>query len=191
MKKIIAIVTGSLVVGMIISPVLGMAIGSTRELILNMAPENVILQLADKIDSNRTEAEDKISELQAIVDSQKNQIEEQIKRIDEQKPEPEKTKDATYNTEDNKGVTKPQADSVSAEEKQKNCLKAQKLYSTVPTNKDGECRILGPSNIVDAVEETRKHMTGAKNTKCHENYYKNRLKPAYDEYKKYKELCGN
>ncbi len=83
----------SLIVGIvgIVIPVVGMTITPTRNLILGLAPEEVILQLADKIDEtrvnvdqNKKDGDNKIQELQLLIDSQKSQIEEQQKTINEQ-----------------------------------------------------------------------------------------------------------
>ncbi|MFA7209373.1 MAG: hypothetical protein WC120_03725 [Parcubacteria group bacterium] len=82
MKKfLIPIVFG--VVGIII-PVVGMAITPTRDLILGLAPEEAILQFADKIDEtklnvdqNKTDNDNKIQELQLTISVQQTKIAEQ------------------------------------------------------------------------------------------------------------------
>ncbi len=66
MKKIILVGVITFVIGAIISPIAGMAINSTRSLILGMAPDEAILVLADKIDEEsgkNDEQEQKLAEL--------------------------------------------------------------------------------------------------------------------------------
>jgi len=64
MKKTILLILGGFVIGALISPVAGMAINSTRSLILGMAPEEAILALADKIDeeAGRNDAQEQAIE---------------------------------------------------------------------------------------------------------------------------------
>ena len=79
MKKLILVGILAFAVGATISPVAGMALSSTRNLILGMAPEEAILVLADKIDeeSNRNdEQEQAIEELNSVNQEQIEQIEE-------------------------------------------------------------------------------------------------------------------
>lgn len=74
---------GALVVTAIISPIVAMGIGETREAILGLAPEESVLQLADKIDTSRVENETKLAELQSTIDEQQIKLTEQQKMIDE------------------------------------------------------------------------------------------------------------
>ena len=74
MKKIILVGVIAFAIGAIISPIAGMAINSTRSLILGMVPDEAILVLADKIDSNNVENENKIAELQSTIDNQNTEI---------------------------------------------------------------------------------------------------------------------
>ena len=93
MKKIILVGLIAFAIGAIISPIAGMAINSTRSLILGMAPEEAILVLADKIDSNNVDNETKITELQSIINDQKAQLE-----IDQQKIAAQDVKIETVNS---------------------------------------------------------------------------------------------
>lgn len=87
------------VVGILIGPVLGMAITPTRDLILGLAPEEAILKLADAIDINRVDSDSKIQELQSTIDEQQARLAEQQKLIDSQKVAVEKASaDVVANT---------------------------------------------------------------------------------------------
>ena len=82
MKKILLIILILLIA--ILAPIIGMGIGETRELILGLAPEDAILELADKIDINKVNLEDEITNLEGIIDSQEEKILEQQKIINSQ-----------------------------------------------------------------------------------------------------------
>lgn len=84
MKKIIIYSTIFFIVGTLISPVLGMAIGETRNIILGLAPQEAVLSLADEIDKSRIENETKIQEMQAKIEEQQNQIMEQNEKLTQQ-----------------------------------------------------------------------------------------------------------
>lgn len=90
MKK--SLITLLIVALVVLSPIIGMAIGKTRDLILGLAPEDAILHLADEIDQQRLISEQtqqendrKIEELQMLVVEQKDKIEEQQQMIEDQK----------------------------------------------------------------------------------------------------------
>jgi len=183
-RKSILVGIGCLIIGALASPIIGMGIAKTRSIILSFAPKDSILELADKIDSNGKETDIKISELQATVDLQKSQIEEQQKMIDSQKIEVEKTINDTTATQ-------------STVNNEQNCRKAQELYATVPDNKNGSCRTLGPTNIVQAYEKAKESYKNAKAgnfsdkkaaTNCSKKYL-DIVEPLYNEYLKAKELC--
>jgi chromosome segregation ATPase len=72
MKK--ALITIAIITGIVVTPILGMAITPTRDLLLGLTPDEKILALADRIDENRSTAETKLTELQSIIDSQKSEI---------------------------------------------------------------------------------------------------------------------
>lgn len=93
MKK--SLIIGGIVAGIVLVPVLGMAISPTRDLILGMAPDTAVLSLADKIDENRVNVDSKTAELQSLIDTQRTQIAEQQSIIDDQKAELDKQKVAT------------------------------------------------------------------------------------------------
>lgn len=105
MKKIILSIIGGFIIGALISPVVGMAINSTRNLILGMAPDEAILVLADKIDENlvsseqsKSETNAKMSELQLTIDAQQAKLMEQQKAIDSQSVSLNSTKQAINET---------------------------------------------------------------------------------------------
>src|SRR3990172_10635332 len=98
MRKPVIYSATALIVGLILSPFIGMAIGGTRELILGLAPEDAVLQLADKIDSDRTSVEQKTNELQVLIESQNSQIAEQQEIIEQQRTELENQKNQTAQT---------------------------------------------------------------------------------------------
>lgn len=87
MKKIIIYSVIFFVVGMLLSPILGMAIGETRNIILGLAPQEAVLSLADEIDKSRIENEAKIQELQGLVEQQKSELEIQKGELQKQKGE--------------------------------------------------------------------------------------------------------
>ena len=77
MKKIILVGVVTFFAGAMISPVAGMAISSTRNLILGMAPSEAILTLADKIDEEsgkNEEQEQKLSELNNATTQQNEEL---------------------------------------------------------------------------------------------------------------------
>ena len=77
MKKTAIIIVSSFLVGIVVSPILGMAISPTRNLILGMAPDEAILVLADKIDEEsgrNNEQEQKLSEQDEKISNQQDQI---------------------------------------------------------------------------------------------------------------------
>jgi|GEM_PF-4077777 len=85
---IIPIISG--IVGIII-PVAGITITPTRDLILGLAPDEAVLQLADKIDENRINFdtkmvgnEQKIIELQSIIDDQKIELSNYKQQVESQ-----------------------------------------------------------------------------------------------------------
>lgn len=76
--KILPIIVG-LGIGAVISPVLGMAISPTRNLIMSMAPQEAVLTLANKIKQKETGEQQKLSseeKVQEII--QESQPEESI-----------------------------------------------------------------------------------------------------------------
>lgn len=105
MKKTILLILGGFIIGALISPVVGMAINSTRNLILGMAPDEAILVLADKIDENlvsseqsKSETNAKMAELQLTIDAQQSKLVEQQKTIDSQAVSLNSTKQAINET---------------------------------------------------------------------------------------------
>lgn len=102
-KILIPIISG--VVGIII-PVAGMTITPTRNLILGLAPEDAILQLADKIDETKvsidktdTENNNKMQELQTTIEAQQVRLAEQQKVIDGQNSQINSTKMESQTTQ--------------------------------------------------------------------------------------------
>lgn len=87
MKKIIIYSTIFFIVGALISPILGMAIGETRNIILGLAPQEAVLSLADEIDKSRIENEAKIKEMQVKIDEQNEKLSEQQKDVNLQTAE--------------------------------------------------------------------------------------------------------
>ena len=77
MNKIIA--TAAIVGTAILSPIVGMGIGQTREAILGLAPDEAVLQLADKIDQSSVKVDESsalVSSLQAKITEQEGQLAE-------------------------------------------------------------------------------------------------------------------
>ena len=92
MKKTIVTAAIALVVGVVGTPILGMAISPTRDLILGMAPNDAVLQLADKIDQTGNTNEAKIQEMQATIDSQNSKLADQTKQLKDQTAKVESAK---------------------------------------------------------------------------------------------------
>ena len=97
MKKVLIII--GVVAGILIVPVLGMAITPTRDLILGIAPKQAILKLADTIDENRINSDSKISELQSIIDTQQAKLTEQQQTIDSQSSQINSVKNESQSTQ--------------------------------------------------------------------------------------------
>lgn len=95
MKKVILIAISSLIAGAAISPVLGMTLSPTRNLILGLAPEEAILALADKIDEqaikNREQSE-KMNELENINNQQKETLDKLSEAEEARRSEEEEQK---------------------------------------------------------------------------------------------------
>lgn len=127
MRKTIIYSLSALVAGLIISPFIGMAIRSTRELILGLAPEEAVLQLADKIDSDRAGIEQKTSELQSLIDTQNAQLAEQQQIIDQQKVEFEAQKSQSAQTASEVSQMKTQV--AEAQQAVKDEAKCRELYA--------------------------------------------------------------
>lgn len=83
MKKTIIYSVAFFIFGAVLSPVIGMAIGETRNLILGLAPEESVLELADKIDQNKEDNENKMQEMQMLIEQQKATIDEQAQKLSE------------------------------------------------------------------------------------------------------------
>lgn len=77
MNKILA--TAAIVGTAIVSPIVGMGIGETREAILGLAPEDAIVQLADRIDQSSSKSD----ESAILVNSLQSKIAEQDLKIAE------------------------------------------------------------------------------------------------------------
>ena len=184
MKKTILIIICSLFVGALLSPFIGMAMGGTRSFILGLAPDESILSLASEIDSSKEEMQAKIDEQNQIIQAKT----EELETLKSETLSKEEAEEAT-----NIAVAEKMKETENQKANQEACFKAQELYSTIPQPKSGEneCHVLGPANIVDQVKKTREQMKGSKSSECHKNYYEKRLKPIYEEYLKYKELCGS
>ena len=78
MKKAILLILIGFIVGALVSPAAGMALTSTRNLILGMAPDDAILALADKIDQEsgkNEEQEQKINEQSEAINNLKREQE--------------------------------------------------------------------------------------------------------------------
>lgn len=89
MKKFLPIIVAG-VFGLVI-PIAGMSITPIRNVILGLAPDEAVLELAEKIDAQRVAAEQakaksdqKTTELQSTVADQQTQLAEQQRMIDEQ-----------------------------------------------------------------------------------------------------------
>lgn len=126
-----SLIIGGIVAGIVLVPVLGMAITPTRDLILGMAPDTAVLSLADKIDENRVNVDSKTAELQSLIDTQKNQISEQQSIIDGQKTELDDQKATTAQAQSTANQAKADvATTQAAVAKNKDCAADVNKYCT-------------------------------------------------------------
>ncbi|KKP68113.1 MAG: hypothetical protein UR66_C0008G0021 [Candidatus Moranbacteria bacterium GW2011_GWE1_35_17] len=183
MKKVL-IVTG-IVIGILVVPFLGMTISPTRELIMGLAPDEAVLQLADKIDKSRAENESKIQELKVMNYEQQNKIQELQSLTEEQRAQFENQKSESAKQQIN---TEKKQDNVS------NCLEVNELFTNIPSKPSGGCSRMGPNNIVDMYKEIKDGYEEAKDKddeiseKCFKKYL-DVLEPAYNKYLEAKKLC--
>lgn len=96
MKK--TLTTLAIAAGVISAPVLSMSITPTRELLLGLTPDEQILAIADKLDTDKTELqqklddkEQKITELQSALDAQSQQMTEQQEATEQKVAEVQET----------------------------------------------------------------------------------------------------
>jgi hypothetical protein len=171
---IIPIASG--IIGIII-PVAGMTITPTRDLILGLVPGEAILQLADEIDQNKIDNEDKIQELQLTIESQQIKIAEQQTMIDEQ----------------NNQINSTKTESQTIQNQVNNESECRKLYSAYP-----ECSISNKiyrtrSDFDDYMDEQKERdkksveickTTGGSSKKCEDNNKSN-----FDKYEDKFEKC--
>ena len=167
MKKYIIIAVIALAIGAILSPVVGMAIGETRSMILGLSPEDSILQLADKIDESRvsteqskTETDSKIAELQSTITAQQTKITEQEQMINSQ-------------------ITSVKAETQAVQAKVSNEAECRKLYAD---NRDCTFKDYRTKSAFNNWMETYKEMDKENNgsTNFYEKNY-NEKKPIFDK----------
>lgn len=94
MNKLLTI--GATVITTLALPTIALTVTPTREAILSLAPDEQILQLADKIDGQRVSTEQtdsRIAEFQSTIDDQQVKLAEQQKLIDEQENQISSIKD--------------------------------------------------------------------------------------------------
>jgi peptidoglycan hydrolase CwlO-like protein len=96
MNKIITIAISS-VVGLAL-PVIGLTISPTRDILLGLPPDEAVLALADKIDESRVDNENKIQELQSIIDNQSIELTNYREQVEEQNNEIENVNTSVKNT---------------------------------------------------------------------------------------------
>jgi len=185
MKKTIITASIALAVGAIFSPVVGMAIGETRSVILGMAPDEAVLQLADKIDTSKVEIASKNQELEtqiADLTKQNNDLEAKISGQLSQSEKKIATTDANVSNETA-------------------CRKATELYSNIPAKPAGACGVMGPTNIADMYNKIKaayeqykdddktKDGSGVPMGTCFKKYL-DALAPAYSSYAEAKKQCN-
>jgi len=185
MRKII--IPAILVLTGIVIPIVGLTISPTRNLILGLAPEEAILQLADQLDKDRIDYATNNQELQKTIDSQREEMKKMQKAIDN------KANDLNNLSEQVKTTN-------TAIQGQNYCLKVNELYTQIPKKPSGACSVMGPNNIVDMYKKIKESYEEYKNddkTKsgngdlakdCFKKYLLI-LEPAYNKYLEAKKLC--
>jgi TolA-binding protein len=133
MKK--TLITLGIVAGVIATPILGMTISPTRDVILGLAPDQAVLSLADKIDEQRVSTEQtdaKIKELQSVIDNQQSEIANYQQQIDNVKSETKKSVETEISNERKKQCDsriKKYTDKISeAKKDKKNCDDSEVKY---------------------------------------------------------------
>lgn len=143
MKKVLMV--AGIFVGILVVPFLGMTISPTRELIMGLAPDEAVLQLADRIDENRAYTEQanlennvKISELQAVIDNQETKLVDYQNRIEIQNAE----------------ILKIKADNQQTQTQVSKQFECEKLYGEEPLcQSDNRYRTRAKfSNMLDELE---------------------------------------
>jgi len=94
-KKLITLV---IIAGVIGTPMLAMSISPTRDLLLGMTSDEAVLALADEIDESRVDNENKIQELQSIIDNQSIELTNYREQVEEQNNEIENVNTSVKNT---------------------------------------------------------------------------------------------
>ena len=194
MNKTIAFVS---ILGVaILSPIASMGISPLRESILGMAPQDSVLALADKIDSNRVDVEQKIAEKDTQLEALKasnaelqSKIDSQNKQIESQKSDLSQVKIDASNTSVKQVENTRQSD----------CNTVHNLYLTFPTKPNNASRVGPASNIVELykiekefIEENKNDPEGISRTKndfrvvteAYNNFEstKNKLCPEFKEF---------
>jgi len=186
-KSTIITIAGILIFGLI-TPIIGMTISPTREILLGLSPEDSILKLADQIDTNRVSIDQKITELQLQVSSQQQTVDDQKKIIEDYQKQVDSVK----------SESKLVQESVSNET---SCRKVQELFTSIPAKPSNGCSVMGPNNIVDMYKKINDNYQKYKDDDkskdgdgdllkdCYKSYL-NVLKPAYDAYNEAKKSCN-
>jgi len=133
MNKTITI-AGSVIAGVAL-PLLGLTISPTRDAILGLAPDQAVLQLADKIDESRVSSEQtdaKIAELQSVIDSQQAQLADYQQQVEGQN-----TKIDSVKTENQ--ATQAKVDNDKRTECQKKIASLNKSIANAESEK-GDCK---------------------------------------------------
>jgi len=177
-KTIIPII--ALLLGIAI-PISALSVSQSRNLILGLAPEEAVLELADKIDDNRNDYLAQNEELEKTIKNQQKEIESLKSSLETQLKETTAVATVTQN--------------------QNYCLKANELFATIPKKPKHACSTAGPTNIVDmykAIRDAYKRYKDDDETKsgdgdlardCFKKYL-DILEPAYNEYLEAKKLCN-
>lgn len=87
MKKTIATAIIGITIGAVSSPMIGMAINPTRDLILGMAPEEAVTKLADEIDGQKVQVEEQGQKIENLEEKQTEAIDSKIELTEKERQE--------------------------------------------------------------------------------------------------------
>ena len=160
MNKSTLITVSAVIVALIASPVIGMAVSPTRSLILGLSDHDSILQVADQIDTTRTDLEAKLAEkdaqvatLQSANTVLQSKIDDQGSQVDAQKADVAKAKaDITAVKSD---IADAKVAAAASDDAKKQDAKCQKLYTKSPACQGDHYRSKSSLN-----EQIAKNMNG-------------------------------
>jgi len=167
MKKTIATAIIGMTIGAVGSPMIGMAINPTRDLILGMAPEEAVTKLADEIDGQKVQVEEQGQKIENLEEKQAQEAINSEKELTE-KERQECLRKLTANREELEADKKSLAESIGGldeKDQKKDCLRkgmdedtCNKFWTdTINNNKDDAKQIQTRMNkLMERIAEDEK-----------------------------------